>query len=171
MLVFQSCLTLYNPLGCCPPGSSVIGILQARILEWVAIPFSRGSSQPRDWTLVSCIASRRFTIWATSEALIWNVPPHHSLAPGKQQGGNTAPPINRKLDSRFIWPCPSEQEQVSLSVSLSHQEAFISLLSFSKSSYGSEGKQSACNAGYRVQSLGWDDPLEKEMATHSSHLA
>ena len=45
------------------------GIFQARILEWVAIPFSRGSSQPRDWTQVSCIAGRFFTIWATREAL------------------------------------------------------------------------------------------------------
>ena len=45
--VAQSCLTLCNPMGCSPPGSSVRGIFQARILEWVAI-FSRGSSQPRD---------------------------------------------------------------------------------------------------------------------------
>ena len=47
------------------PGSSVHGILQARILEWVAMPFSRGSSQPRNWTWVSCITGRFFTIWAT----------------------------------------------------------------------------------------------------------
>ena len=46
---------------------SVLGILQARILKWVAIPFSRGSSQPRDWTWVSCIAGRFFKIWATRE--------------------------------------------------------------------------------------------------------
>ena len=46
-----------------------MGILQARILEWVAISFSRGSSQPRDRTPVSCIAGRRFTLWATREAL------------------------------------------------------------------------------------------------------
>ena len=45
--------------------SSVHGILQARILEWVAIPFSRGSSWPRDWTRVSCIAGRFFTIWVS----------------------------------------------------------------------------------------------------------
>ena len=51
-----------------PPGSSVHGILQARILEWVAIPFSRGSSQPRDWTWVSHITGRFFTVWATREA-------------------------------------------------------------------------------------------------------
>ena len=44
------------------------GILQARILEWVAFPFSRGSSQPRDWTQVSRIAGRLFTSWATREA-------------------------------------------------------------------------------------------------------
>ena len=51
-----------------PPGSSVHGILQARILEWVAIFFSRGSSQPRDWTQVSCTAGRIFTMWAGREA-------------------------------------------------------------------------------------------------------
>ena len=50
------------------PGSVIHGIFQARMLEWVAISFSRGSSQPRDWTQVSCIADRRFTVWATREA-------------------------------------------------------------------------------------------------------
>ena len=53
----QSCQTLCDPMDCSPPGSSVPGILQARILEWVAMPSSRGSSQPRDWTHVSCISS------------------------------------------------------------------------------------------------------------------
>ena len=50
VLVAQSCLTLCDPMDCSPPDFSVHGILQARILEWVAIPFSRGSSGPRDWT-------------------------------------------------------------------------------------------------------------------------
>ena len=50
VLVAHSCPTLCDPMGCSPPGSSVRGILQARILEWVAIPFSRGPSQPRDGT-------------------------------------------------------------------------------------------------------------------------
>ena len=59
-----------TPLTVAPPGSSVHGILQARILEWVAIPSSRGSSQPRDWTLVSHIAGRFFTVWDTREAHI-----------------------------------------------------------------------------------------------------
>ena len=52
-------------MDCSPPSSYVRGILQARILEWVAIPFSRRSSQPRDWIRVSCIAGRFFTVWAT----------------------------------------------------------------------------------------------------------
>ena len=47
---------------------TVQGFLQAKILEWVAFPFSRGSSQPRDWTQVSCIAGGFFTSWATGEA-------------------------------------------------------------------------------------------------------
>ena len=65
--VAQSCPTLRDPLDCSPPGSSVHGILQARILEWVAISFSRGSSQPRDQTQVSCIRGRRFNLLATRE--------------------------------------------------------------------------------------------------------
>ena len=52
--VTQSCPTLCGPVDCNPPGSSVHGILQARILEWVAISFSRRFSLPRDWTWVSC---------------------------------------------------------------------------------------------------------------------
>ena len=69
VLVGQSCPTLCDPMYCSPPGSSVYGIFQARILEWVAISFSRGSSQPRNWTQVSCIAGRFFTLWGTGEAL------------------------------------------------------------------------------------------------------
>ena len=61
----QLCLTLCVPTDCSPSGSSVHGILQARILEWVALPFSRGSSQHRGWILVSRIVERFFTIWAT----------------------------------------------------------------------------------------------------------
>jgi len=54
--VIQLRPTLCDPMDCSPPGSSVHGILQARILEWVAISSSRGSSQPRDWTWVSCVS-------------------------------------------------------------------------------------------------------------------
>ena len=64
---------LFDPMDCSPPGSSVHGILQARMLEWVAISFSRGSSQSRDQTQVSCIAGRHFTLWTTfSTYLIWS---------------------------------------------------------------------------------------------------
>ena len=60
--VTHSCPTLCDPVDCSLPGSSIQGILQARILEWIAISFSRGSSRPRDRTQVSHIAGRRFTI-------------------------------------------------------------------------------------------------------------
>ena len=65
VLVAQSCLILCNPMDCSPPGSSVHGTLQVRVLEWVAISFSRGSCQPRDRTWVPCIAGRFFTVWVT----------------------------------------------------------------------------------------------------------
>ena len=67
MLVTQSCWTLCHLMDCSPSDSSVHGILQARRLEWVAIPFSRGSSQPRNGTWVSCIAGRFSTLWVTRE--------------------------------------------------------------------------------------------------------
>ena len=60
-------LWLCDPMDCGLPGSSVHGSFQARILEWVAISFSRSSSRPRDWIRVSCIVGRRSTIWATRE--------------------------------------------------------------------------------------------------------
>ena len=72
--VAQSCLTLCDPMDCGLPGSSVHGIFQARVLEWVAISFSRGSSWSRDQTQVSHIEGRRFTIWATREVLVIVVP-------------------------------------------------------------------------------------------------
>jgi len=66
--VFQSCPTLRYPMDNSMPSSSVCGILQVRILKWVTIPFSRGSSQPGDQTWVSSIAGRYFTIQATRQA-------------------------------------------------------------------------------------------------------
>ena len=59
---FKSCPTLCDPMDCNPPGSSVHGILQARILEWVAIPSSRGSSRPRDLSQASGTAGRFSTV-------------------------------------------------------------------------------------------------------------
>ena len=61
-LVIQSCLTLCNPMNCSLQASLFMGILQARILEWIAMPFSRESSQPRDQAQVSCTAGGVFTI-------------------------------------------------------------------------------------------------------------
>ena len=69
VLVTQSCPTLCNPTDYSLSGSSVHGIFQARILEWVVIAFSRGSSWPRDWIEVSCIAGRFFTMWAALKYL------------------------------------------------------------------------------------------------------
>ena len=60
--VKESEVALCDPMDCSPPGSSVHGIFQARILEWVAISFSRGSSRPMDQTQISCIAGRRFNL-------------------------------------------------------------------------------------------------------------
>jgi len=61
--------TLCDAMDCSLWGSSVHGIFQARVLEWIAISVSRGSSWPRNWTLVSRIAGRRFTVWATGKPL------------------------------------------------------------------------------------------------------
>ena len=72
-LISLSCPTLWDPMDYSPPGSFVHGISQAKTLEWVAIPFSNGSSWPRGGTWVSCIAGGFFTIWATWEAQ------HHHL--------------------------------------------------------------------------------------------
>ena len=74
VLFTQLRLTLCDPMNCSPPGSSVHGIFQARILEWVAIPFSRGFSQPRDQTHISHIAGRFFSALATHfscETMLW----------------------------------------------------------------------------------------------------
>ena len=63
-----SCQTLCNSMYCSPPGSSVHGIILVRILEWVAVSFSRGSPQPRDWICLSCIGRQILYHWATREA-------------------------------------------------------------------------------------------------------
>ena len=69
-------------MNCSPPGSSVHGISQTRILEWFAISFSRGSSSPRDWTWVFCFAGKLFgfiTSWATREGVTWLIPEGDNL--------------------------------------------------------------------------------------------
>ena len=66
---FQACLTLYNPMDCSPPGSSVHGVLQARILEWAAMPSSRGFPDPGIELECSALAGVVFTTSATGKAL------------------------------------------------------------------------------------------------------
>ena len=90
--VAQSCPALCNPVDCSPPGFSVHGILQARVLEWVAISFSRGSSQSRDRTWVSRIRDRRFNLWATREA------PYMSNRQMKREDG-----VSKGRSSRDKW--------------------------------------------------------------------
>ena len=72
-------------MDCSPPVSSVRGFLQAEILEWVAIPFSRGSLQLREQAQVSCIAGGFFTIWATREALLDETSPQRKCIPSLSQ--------------------------------------------------------------------------------------
>ena len=71
--VAPSCLTLCDPMGCSLPRSTVHGLFQARVLEWAALSFSRGSSRPRDRTQVSRTAGRRFTVWASRGLLVLSV--------------------------------------------------------------------------------------------------
>ena len=68
--VAQSCPTLCNPMDCSLPGSSVHGIFQAIVLEWIAISFSSRSSPPSDGTQVSRVVDRRLTVWATREVQV-----------------------------------------------------------------------------------------------------
>ena len=65
----QSCPTLCDPMDCSPPGPSVHGILQARILEWIAISYSRGSSRPRNQTWISCISCNAGGLFPTEPSL------------------------------------------------------------------------------------------------------
>ena len=74
-VVAKSYLTLCNPMDCSPPGSSVLGILQARILEWVAMPSSRGSSWLRDGTQVSCTRGQILYHWATGKPISYQATP------------------------------------------------------------------------------------------------
>ena len=70
-----------DAMDCSPPGSSVHGIFQAIILEWIAVSFSRGSSQPRNWTWISCIAGRFFTDWVMRENQKGVMPPRWGIKP------------------------------------------------------------------------------------------
>ena len=104
VLVTQSCPTLCNPMDCSPPGSPVHGIFQGRTLEWIAISYSRGSSQPRDQTWVFWIADRFFTVWATSTAL-WGMNSGHSWTAWFKSfgGGNKSISQRNKKVEKYLW--------------------------------------------------------------------
>ena len=100
--VAQSYPTLCHPMDSSQPSSSVHGIFQARILEWVAISFSRRSCQPRDRTRVSRIVGRRFTVWATREGLC---PLHKGIKAERSQGlrEGVSEFCIPKFESRFCY--------------------------------------------------------------------
>ena len=110
VLVTQSCLTLCNPMDYI---ISVHGILQARILEWIVIPFSRVSSWLRDWTWVSLIAGRFFTIWATREkhnicvhAKLFQSCPTLCNAMDHSLPNSSVHGILQTRILKSMWPCP-----------------------------------------------------------------
>ena len=109
MLVAQSCPTLCDPMNCSLPGSSVHGILQARIPEWVAISFSKASSPPRDQTQASCIAGRFFTLWATRRPQ-W-----------QENSGQSTTTYQRASNKTLWWWSWSQKEDDCLCVYLCHQ--------------------------------------------------
>ena len=112
--VAQSCPTPCDPMNCSLPGSSVHRIFQARILEWVALSFSRRSSQPRDWTRVSCIGGRCSTIWATKQdrygcgTTISHDPQLFGSKPRDTRYGtkNTEGPLESRISNLGVGQCP-----------------------------------------------------------------
>ena len=102
VLVAQLCPTRCDPMDYGLPGSSVHGILQARILEWIAIPFSRRSFWPRDQTQVFCIAGRFFTVWATGKILFKYRPIKNNVCSGmgREVGGE----FKREGTYVYLWP-------------------------------------------------------------------
>ena len=147
ILVDQLCLTLCNHMDCNLPDSSVHGILQARILEWVAISYFRGSSWPRDQTQISYTAGRFFTIWATSSVQFSSVsqscptpcnpmnrrmpglPVHHQLPEFTQthvhRVSNAIQPSHPLSSPSPPAPNPSQHQSLFQWVSSSHEVAKV----------------------------------------------
>ena len=156
-------------------------ILQARILEWVAFPFSRGSSQPKDQTQVSCIAGRFFTHWAIREDL-----PCHSLLYNNIGLLNvilspkmTSEWQKQRLNRAIIIEMTAVRVKLFWESNIYFIHWFIHW--FNKYLWSSRKTNTSLVAQLvnnppamqvtRVQSLAWEDPLEKRMATHSNILA
>ena len=166
----QSCPTRCNPMEYSPPGSSVHGILQARILEWVAMPSSRVSSQPRNWTQVSSASCHR------QEVSLLLVPPENNSCISSVQFSRSV--VSNSLGPRELQharpPCPSPTPGVhSNSRPLSSNPyQFAEHILYANSFHMAQMvKHLPAMQETQVQSLGWEDSLEKEMATHSSTLA
>ena len=109
----QSCLTIWDPVDCSPPDSSVHRILQARTLEWVAIPFSKGSSRPRNQTQVSRIAGGFFAVWASREITLYYIysvqfssVTQSCLALRSHESQHTRPPCPSPTPRVYPNPCP-----------------------------------------------------------------
>ena len=128
MCVFSDALswsTVCDPMDCSLPGSSVHGILQARMLEWVAISSSRGSSWPKDWTCISCFAGGFFYHWVTWEAL-WDLYLAAYLRPIL---GTIFSPL-KPWDSCFIWESLTCVPQIMVNSSRSFKGVGIILIRF-----------------------------------------
>ena len=149
----QSWAALCNPMDCSPPGSSVHGILQVRILEWVAMPSSRRSSQPRDRTQmshVSCIGSRFFTtssIWKAqfssvhfSRSVVSNSLWPHGLQYARPPCPSPTPGVYSNSCPLSRWCHPTISSSVILFSS--HLQSFPASESFPKSQFFASGGQS-----------------------------
>ena len=118
MLVAQSCPTLCNPTDYSTPGSSVYWIFQGRILKWVAISFSRGSSQPRDQTWGSCIAGRFFSIitWSINKELAERL--QEEYMPFDSTKSNHEQSTLVDFSTHLLRNSPEPQKQTSIKSSL-----------------------------------------------------
>ena len=118
--VTQSSLTLCNPMDCSLPGSSVHGIFQATVLEWVAISFSWGSSRSRNQTRVSRIAGKRLTVWATREAIVLGGQHLNSCFQGSTRtwSGSGEPEVER------VFPPPPPQPRPPAFLLYKHSSAW-----------------------------------------------
>ena len=148
--VAQLCPTLWDRMDCSLPGSSVHGIFKTRILKWVAISFSRRSSLPRDWTQVSHIVGRHFTVWATRELPSWW---DYTLSQSSAIL-RYSPPWKKAQWTQWIFMLLAAM--LLLLTDFLVAETLKRLPTLRKT---------------RVQSLGREDLLEKEIATHSHLLA
>ena len=150
---------------CSLPGSSIQIILQARILEWIAIPLSRGSPWPSDQTQVSCIAGRFFTVWVTRETQYKTI--EYLRVKNTDRWPSPHPCINTN-NNKHCNLCNYHLSSVCnpIRYKLSSLVFFFVIINVAQSVKNLPAVQET-----QVRSLMWEDPPEKEMAIHSSILA